>query len=51
MGLSGRIFGFNSWSLLVPQALEGVAAAGLLCATVRRAVRGTRAAGPGRRRG
>ena len=39
MGLSGRIFGFNSWSLLVPQALEGVAAAGLLCATVRRAVR------------
>ena len=40
MGLSGRIFGFNSWSMLVPQALEGVAAAGLLCATVRRAVRG-----------
>ena len=39
MGLSGRIFGFNSWSLLVPQALEGVAAAGLLCASVRRAVR------------
>jgi 4-amino-4-deoxy-L-arabinose transferase-like glycosyltransferase len=39
MGLSGRIFGFNSWSLLVPQALEGVAAAGLLCAGVRRAVR------------
>ncbi len=39
MVLSGRIFGFNSWSLLVPQALEGVAAAGLLCAAVRRAVR------------
>jgi 4-amino-4-deoxy-L-arabinose transferase-like glycosyltransferase len=39
MGLSGRIFGFNSWSLLVPQALEGVVAAGLLCATVRRAIR------------
>jgi 4-amino-4-deoxy-L-arabinose transferase-like glycosyltransferase len=39
MGLSGRIFGFNSWSLLVPQALEGVAAAGLLCAAVHRAVR------------
>jgi 4-amino-4-deoxy-L-arabinose transferase-like glycosyltransferase len=39
MGLSGRIFGFNSWSLLVPQALEGVAAAGLLCTAVRRAVR------------
>src|ERR1700678_2935411 len=43
MGLSGRIFGLNSWSLLAPQALEGVAAAGLLCGTVRRAVR--RAAG------
>jgi 4-amino-4-deoxy-L-arabinose transferase-like glycosyltransferase len=39
MGLSGRIFGFNSWSLLVPQALEGVASAALLCAAVRRAVR------------
>ncbi len=39
MGLSGRIFGFNTWSLLVPQALEGVAAAALLCAAVRRAVR------------
>ena len=23
MGLSGRLFGFNSWSMLVPQALEG----------------------------
>jgi 4-amino-4-deoxy-L-arabinose transferase-like glycosyltransferase len=40
MGLSGRIFGFNSWSMLVPQALEGVAAAGLLCGTARRAARG-----------
>ncbi len=36
MGLSARLFGFNSWSLLVPQALEGVAAVGLLCATVKR---------------
>ncbi|HEX4429237.1 MAG TPA: glycosyltransferase family 39 protein [Frankiaceae bacterium] len=36
MGLSGRIFGFNSWSLLVPQALEGVAAVGLLYAMVKR---------------
>jgi 4-amino-4-deoxy-L-arabinose transferase-like glycosyltransferase len=36
MGLSARIFGFNSWSLLVPQALEGVAAVGLLAAAVRR---------------
>jgi 4-amino-4-deoxy-L-arabinose transferase-like glycosyltransferase len=36
MALSGRIFGFNSWSMLVPQALEGVAAVGLLYATVKR---------------
>ena len=36
MELSGRIFGFNSWSLLVPQALEGIAAVGLLYSTVRR---------------
>jgi hypothetical protein len=36
MDLSGRIFGFNSWSLLVPQALEGVAAVGLLYGAVRR---------------
>ena len=26
MAISGRIFGFSSWSMLVPQALEGVAA-------------------------
>jgi 4-amino-4-deoxy-L-arabinose transferase-like glycosyltransferase len=36
MGLSGRIFGFSSWSMLVPQALEGVAAVGLLYGAVRR---------------
>jgi 4-amino-4-deoxy-L-arabinose transferase-like glycosyltransferase len=36
MEISGRIFGFGSWSMLVPQALEGVAAVGLLYATVRR---------------
>jgi 4-amino-4-deoxy-L-arabinose transferase-like glycosyltransferase len=36
MELSGRLFGFNAWSMLVPQALEGVAAVGLLYATVRR---------------
>jgi 4-amino-4-deoxy-L-arabinose transferase-like glycosyltransferase len=36
MALSGRIFGFGTWSMLVPQALEGVAAVGLLCAAVRR---------------
>jgi 4-amino-4-deoxy-L-arabinose transferase-like glycosyltransferase len=36
MELSGRIFGFGSWSMLVPQALEGVAAVGLLYAAVKR---------------
>jgi 4-amino-4-deoxy-L-arabinose transferase-like glycosyltransferase len=36
MALSARLFGVNSWSLLIPQALEGVAAVGLLYATVRR---------------
>ncbi len=36
MGLSTRIFGFNSWSLLVPQALEGVASVALLYAMVKR---------------
>jgi 4-amino-4-deoxy-L-arabinose transferase-like glycosyltransferase len=41
MDLSGRIFGFNSWSLLVPQALEGVAAVGLLYGTVRRVANST----------
>ena len=36
MELSGRIFGFSSWSMLAPQALEGVAAVGLLYAAVKR---------------
>ncbi|MGN6333124.1 MAG: glycosyltransferase family 39 protein [Motilibacteraceae bacterium] len=36
MGLSVRLFGLSSWSILVPQALMGVAAVGLLAATVRR---------------
>ena len=36
MELSGRAFGFSSWSLLAPQALEGVAAVAALYATVRR---------------
>jgi 4-amino-4-deoxy-L-arabinose transferase-like glycosyltransferase len=35
-GLSVRLFGLSSWSILVPQALEGVATVGLLYATVRR---------------
>jgi 4-amino-4-deoxy-L-arabinose transferase-like glycosyltransferase len=34
--LSVRLFGLSSWSMLVPQALEGVAAVALLYATVRR---------------
>jgi 4-amino-4-deoxy-L-arabinose transferase-like glycosyltransferase len=36
MALSGRLFGFSSWSLLAPQALEGVAAVWLLTAAARR---------------
>src|SRR5207248_7474665 len=36
MEISARIFGLSSWSVLVPQALEGVAAVGVLYATVRR---------------
>ena len=35
-GLFARVFGFSSWTVLAPQALEGVAAVGLLYATVRR---------------
>ncbi|RLV50576.1 phospholipid carrier-dependent glycosyltransferase [Nocardioides mangrovicus] len=35
-GLLARVVGFNSWTLLIPQALEGVAAVGLLFAAVRR---------------
>jgi 4-amino-4-deoxy-L-arabinose transferase-like glycosyltransferase len=35
-GLSARIFGMSSWSLLVPQALSGVAMVGLLYGAVRR---------------
>src|SRR3954451_2861652 len=30
MEIAGRIFGFSTWSMLVPQALEGVAAVGLV---------------------
>ena len=37
-GLSVRFFGMNSWAVLVPQALMGVAAVGVLYATVRRTV-------------
>ncbi len=41
MGLSARLFGVSSWSILVPQALMGVASVWLLHLTVRRV------AGPG----
>jgi len=36
MELSGRIFGFSQWSMLVPQALEGVGSVLLLYAAVKR---------------
>ncbi len=36
MDISARLFGVNSWSILVPQALEGIASVGLLYVTVRR---------------
>ena len=38
MGLSTRILGFGSFSMLLPQALCGIASVGLLYATVRRAL-------------
>ena len=37
MEISGRLFGFSSFSMLAPQAIEGVAAVGILYAAVRRA--------------
>ena len=36
MALSGRLFGFNAFTMLLPQALMGVGAVALLCAAVRR---------------
>jgi 4-amino-4-deoxy-L-arabinose transferase-like glycosyltransferase len=36
MALSGRIFGFSAFSMLLPQALMGVGAVGVLFAAVRR---------------
>lgn len=40
MGLSVRIFGLSSWSILVPEALLGVASVAVLYATVRRSLAG-----------
>ncbi|MBX7433600.1 glycosyltransferase family 39 protein [Mycobacterium sp. Y57] len=37
MGLSGRLFGFTPFTMLLPQALMGVGAVAVLYATVRRA--------------
>jgi len=36
MGLSANLFGFSTWSMLVPQALLGVASVAVLTCTVRR---------------
>jgi 4-amino-4-deoxy-L-arabinose transferase-like glycosyltransferase len=36
MELSGRVFGFSQWSMLAPQALEGVGSVALLYAAVKR---------------
>ncbi|GAA3233540.1 ArnT family glycosyltransferase [Actinocorallia longicatena] len=36
MGLSARIFGYSTWSMLLPQVLAGVATVGILYSAVRR---------------
>jgi 4-amino-4-deoxy-L-arabinose transferase-like glycosyltransferase len=36
MDLSARLFGFNQWSVLVPQSVEGVLSVWVLYATVKR---------------
>ena len=36
MALSGRLFGFTPFTMLLPQALMGVASVGVLYAAVRR---------------
>ncbi|RVX42869.1 4-amino-4-deoxy-L-arabinose transferase-like glycosyltransferase [Nonomuraea polychroma] len=43
MGLSARIFGYSTWSMLIPQALAGVAAVGLVFSAVWRSFSGVRA--------
>ena len=47
MVASARLFGFTSWSLLVPQALMGVASVALLHAAVRRWADPSQACSPG----
>ncbi|MBU8825781.1 glycosyltransferase family 39 protein [Mycolicibacterium goodii] len=46
-GLSVRLFGMSPWSVLVPQAVMGVAAVAVLYATVRRTLTGTPQAAAG----
>lgn len=49
MALSVRLFGLSSWSILMPEALLGVASVGVLYATVRRSLlswRGANATNP-----
>jgi 4-amino-4-deoxy-L-arabinose transferase-like glycosyltransferase len=38
MGLSARVFGFGTWSMLLPQAVAGVAAVAVVHSAVRRAL-------------
>ena len=48
MALSVRVFGLSTWSILVPQALAGVASVGVLYTTVRRWYGSARACSPAR---
>ncbi|WP_068924457.1 glycosyltransferase family 39 protein [Planobispora rosea] len=41
MGLSARIFGFGTWSMLLPQAVAGVASVAAVHSAVRRSLPGT----------
>uniref|UniRef100_UPI0018E56B79 glycosyltransferase family 39 protein n=1 Tax=Nocardia aurea TaxID=2144174 RepID=UPI0018E56B79 len=45
MALSARVFGFHTWSLLLPHALAGVATVALVFSTVRRGLEGRVEAG------
>ncbi|GIH99297.1 glycosyltransferase family 39 protein [Planobispora takensis] len=41
MGLSARVFGYGTWSMLLPQAAAGVAAVAVVHSAVRRSLSGT----------
>ncbi|MBW8804969.1 MAG: glycosyltransferase family 39 protein [Catenulisporales bacterium] len=47
MAISGRIFGFSSWSMLLPQALMGVATCGVVYMAVKRVLTRSRGAALG----